>query len=154
MKKLAWVLAATMLTGGVAMGATIRDNCGCGIGTMALGDQEPTVLSQLAATFLNGICGNQTFGISSGTLGCEPHAGVASNQRIQEYVDANMDRLAMDVASGEGPALDALADLMSVPAGDRAKLYTSLQGRFGEIFTSSDVTSVDVVRNLDKVLNG
>ena len=155
MKKIVTFLAVTVLAGGTAMAAgTIRDNCGCGLGTMALGDQEPTVISQVAATFLNGICGNQTFGITSGTLECEPHAGFASNKRLQEYVADNMDRIALDMAAGQGASLEALADLMEVPAAERANVFASLQTRFGDIFTSSEVTSVEVVGNIEKVLNG
>jgi hypothetical protein len=155
MKKIVTFLAVTVLAGGTAMAAgTIRDNCGCGLGTMALGDQEPTVISQVAATFLNGICGNQTFGITSGTLECEPHAGFASNKRLQEYVADNMDRIALDMAAGQGASLEALADLMEVPAAERANVFASLQIRFGDIFTSSEVTSVEVVGNIEKVLNG
>lgn len=121
---------------------------------MALGDQEPTLISQLAATFLNGICGNQTFGITSGTLGCEPAPSIASNQRIQEYVAGNMDRIAVEMAMGQGGSLDALADLMAVPAGDRSELFAKLQSSFGQIFTSSAVSSTEVVGNIDRVLNG
>ena len=155
MKKFVALMTASLLVSGSAMAAgTIRDNCGCGLGTMALGDQEPTVLSQLAATFLNGICGNQTFGITSGTLECEPHAGIASNAKIQQFVSDNMDRLAVDMAVGQGATLEALADLMNVPSAKRADLYASLQSHFDAIYSSNDVSAQQVVSNLDKVVNG
>ena len=154
MKKLALFVAVSLLATGSYAAGTIRDNCGCGIGTMALGENEPTVISQLAATFLNLVCGNQTFGITSGTLECEPSSGIAGNQRIQQYVAANMDQLAADMAVGQGETLNALADLMEVPSADRASLYTTLQSNFDQVFTASTVSSVDVVQNLDKVING
>jgi hypothetical protein len=152
-KKQFLVVAVTLSAAGAFAAGTIRDNCGCGLGTMALGDQEPTVLSQLAATFLNGICANQTFGISSGTLECQPAAGIASNARIQQYVADNMDQLILDVAAGRGESLNALADLMEVPATSRTALYSNLQSHFDTLFPTSAVTSADVVRNLDKVIN-
>jgi hypothetical protein len=154
MKKLVALMTVSLLAGSAMAAGTIRDNCGCGLGTMALGDQEPTLLSELAATFLNGICGNATFGMSSGTLECNPSAGIASNAKIQQFVAANMDRLAVDVAVGQGATLDALADLMNVPAAQRADLYTNLQSHFDAIFSSNDVSSQQVVNNLDKVVNG
>lgn len=153
MKKLVAIAAVGMLAGSVLAG-TIRDNCGCGLGTMALGDQEASISSQLAATFLNGICGNQTFGITSGTLECTPPTGLVSNQRIQQFVADNMDRLAVDMSVGHGATLEALADLMGVPAAQRNDLYAQFQLRFGEIFTSQHVTSAQVVEHLDKVYNG
>ena len=152
-KKQALLIALSLSVASLCSATTIRDNCGCGLGTMALGDQEPTVLSQVAATFLNGICGNQTFGISSGTLECQPHAGIASNTRIQQYVTDNMDQLIVDVSTGRGESLNALADLMAVPPAQRPELYQTLQSHFDTIFPSSDVTSTDVVKNLDKVVN-
>lgn len=140
--------------GASVQAATIRENCGCGLGTMALGENEATVVSQLAATFLNGICGNQTFGITSGTLDCAPAARFAGNQQIKDFVQGNMDQLAMDIAVGEGETLNALADLMDVPAADRSDLYVKMQKSFDAIFTSHDLTSEAVVENLDKVVNG
>ena len=153
MKKLAAFMAVSLLASG-AFAGKISDNCGCGIGRMALGENPPTVLSQLAVTFLNSICGNETFGISSGTLDCAPSAGIASNTRIQQYVADNMDQLATDIAVGQGESLNALADLMNVPSKDRSVLYTNLQSHFEQIFSSSHVTSTEVVGNLDKVING
>lgn len=153
MKKQVLTLAVVMAAASAMAAGTIRDNCGCGIGTMALGDQEPTVLSQLAATFLNGICGNQTFGITSGTLECEPHAGIAMNSRVQQYVADNMDKLILDVAAGQGESLDALADLIEVPASERPAMYSNLQHNFDTLFPSSDVTSDEVVTRLEKIIN-
>lgn len=153
MKKFITLCTVGLLAGTVSA-ATIRDNCGCGLGTMALGDQEPTILSQLAATFLNGLCGNQTFGITSGTLDCAPNAGLASNTRIREFIQDNMDHVAMDIAVGQGETLEALADLMEVSTDDRPALYTKLQSNFDSIFTSDGVTSDEVLTNLEKVVQG
>lgn len=149
-----WLAAGWLAAGSTWAAGTVSDNCGCGLGRMALGDKEATVLSQLAATFLNGICGNQTFGITSGTLDCAPPTGVVMNERVQQYVEANLDNLAVDIAQGEGAALDALADLMAVSATDRGVLYARLQKNFDSIFASSSVSSTEVVKNLEKVVNG
>ncbi len=154
MKKLAVFMSVSLLAASSFAAGTIRDNCGCGLGTMALGDNPPTLISELGATFLNGLFGTQTFGITSGTSECERPADFASNARIQQYVADNIDQLAADIAVGQGESLNALADLMSVQANDRAALYTSLQSNFDNIFTTSAVSSTDVVKNLDKVING
>ena len=152
MKKLMTAIAVSAFVAVSAQAGTIRDNCGCGIGTMALGDQEATVVSQGAATSLNGLFGNQTFGISSGTLECDPATGFARNERVLEYVGDNMDHLAMDMATGQGESLDALADLMNVTGTDRDALYTTLQAEFDNIFASESVTAQDVVSGIAAVL--
>ena len=155
MKKFMAILTLSAVTALPSFAAgTIRDNCGCGLGTELLGEKEPTLVFQLCATFLNGLCANQTFGISSGTLGCNPNSGFAQNEQVQEFVAGNMDRIAVDMAAGQGESLNALADLMNIPADQRASTFAKLQGSFGTIFPSSDITSQDVVTNIDKVLNG
>lgn len=154
MKKVLAGLAVACAAGAAMAAGTIRDNCGCGLGSMVLKDQEPTVLSQVAATFLNGLCANQTFGITFGTLECDPHAGFAMSKEVQQYIASNLDNLAVDMAQGEGSTLDGLADLMQVPSADRATLYTKLQGHFDQIFTGDQITSAAVAQNLDKVVNG
>lgn len=146
------IILATALVAGSSFAATIRDNCGCGFGTMALGQNEPTVISQLAATFLNGICGNQTFGISSGTLDCKPAPAVAFNTRVKQYVTDNMDQLALEMAMGKGQSLNALADLMNVPANKRADMFTKFQNNFDRIFTSDKIGADDVVQHMADVL--
>lgn len=152
MKRLSTLLVASLLIGATAQAATVRDNCGCGLGTMALGDLEPTLIVQIGATSLNGISGNQTFGITSGTLECEPNTGFVSNQRVIEYVNDNIDHLALDMAEGQGDSLDALADLMEIPADDRADLYTSLQSQFDNIFATENVTGEQIVSQIAAIL--
>ena len=70
--------------------------------------------------------GSQTFGITSGTLECEQPAKIAATEKLMEFVYANMDNQASDIASGKGESLDTLAELMSVPSEDCNKLYVTL----------------------------
>ena len=154
MKKLGILLASALIAGS-AMAGTVKStsNCGCGIGTMALGAQPDTVISQLAATFLNGICGNGTFGITSGTLECTPASAFAFNARVKQYITDNMDQIALDMAMGHGASLNALADLMNVPADKRTGVFTKFQNNFDKIFTTDKIGADDIVNNMVSVLN-
>ncbi len=119
---------------------------GCGLGGMVIGDQPGMI--QLVATFLNGICANQTFGITSGTLGCASPGKMAKNDQLNEFVAANMDNLAKDIAAGRGETLDAFAELMKVPVSERTAFNKKLQANFSKIFTSDKVVLADVVDNV------
>ena len=154
MKKLGILLAAALVAG-TSFAGTVKSagNCGCGIGTMALGENPDTVLSQLAATFLNGICGNGTFGITSGTLDCKPASSFAFDSRVKQYIADNVDHLALDMALGRGESLNALADLMNVPSDKRQIVFTKLQNSFDKVFTSDKVGADDIVKNMASVLN-
>lgn len=153
MKKTVCMLAvATMsLAGTQAMAGQVKDNCGCGIGTMALGE-ETGLLSHIAATFLNGISGNQTFGISSGTLGCEQAEQLVSVQEVEVFVADNMDHLATEAAVGEGAYLSALADLLKLEDKARVDFYTNMQLNFEEVFPGPDAQASDVTRQIVKLI--
>ena len=110
---------------------------GCGLGSMAFGNQ-PGAIQILAAT-TNGIVGNQTFGISTGTSNCGP--GLLA-QGTRNFVEANREVLAKDVARGQGEAIGALT-LINQCADSRA-VGTALQARFGAIFPSEQATDEHV----------
>jgi hypothetical protein len=151
MKKLTMalvVVALSLMVAGSASAAlkNTYGSGGCGLGGMVIGD-EPGLI-QLVATFLNGICGNQTFGITSGTLGCEQPRKRAKNDQLNEFVVANMDNLAKDIAKGQGETLDTFAELLQVPAQDRIAFNQKLQANFATIFPSENVVLADVVDNV------
>jgi hypothetical protein len=106
------------------------------------------LLSQTAAATTNGLLGNQTFGISSGTLECNQPAELYAREQLQKFVAANMDSVAKDIARGNGESLDTLAELMQVPVEERDTFNTQLQKNFDHIFTSAQVTEVEVIQNI------
>ncbi len=110
---------------------------GCGLGAMAFKDQ-PGGLQIIAAT-LNGICANQTFGITFGTSNCGPSLFA---QGTRNFVEANREVLAKDVARGEGEAIGALTVINA--CSDSRAVGAALQRRFGAIFPSADVSDAAV----------
>ena len=148
MKKLALFTASTLFVVS-AMAGTLRDNVGCGLGTMIIGDKgNDSVLMQVLAATTNGTSGNQTFGITSGTLGCKKPTKIVSNDKINKFVADNMDKLAMDISAGHGETLDALADLLKIPANKRASFYAKLKANFDKIYASTSVESADVIDSI------
>jgi len=133
----------------VAGAGPAHDNTGCGLGTMLFqnnGDKS-TLLQSLQAT-TNGTFGTQTFGITSGTSECKQPAKFAKNDRLNEFVVANMDNLAREIAMGKGETLEAFAELLQIPSEKRPEFYQKLQSNFAKIFTSEDVQLANVVDNV------
>jgi len=128
-----------------------QSNTGCGIGTMIF-EGKDGLISQVFAATTNGTFGNQTFGITSGTLNCEKPANFTSNERLNKFVGDNMANLAMDISKGSGEYLTTLAVLLDVPIAERPQLYRLLQANFSKIYTSEDVTHIDVLNNIETVL--
>ncbi|WP_029519899.1 DUF3015 family protein [Persephonella sp. IF05-L8] len=144
MKKL---LAAAM---GVALisipsFAVNKENTGCGLGYMILKDAPDTTLFEILAVTTNGISGNQTFGITSGTLECKQPEKVVKNDRLFKFVSENMDELASDIASGNGETLDTVAELLNIPENKKGEFYSKLQNNFDKIYSSENVQSADVI---------
>ncbi|MEM7391329.1 MAG: DUF3015 family protein [Verrucomicrobiota bacterium] len=151
MKKLLTIAAMSSLVSVSAMGA-IKDNCGCGLGTMIFGDRDDTLMVQLLVATFNHATGSQTFGITTGSMGCLKYSEIAKVERIHKYVADNMDHLAMDMALGYGQSLDALADLLEMEKDSRKGFYTKLQSQFDSIYSSDDVTAKDVVTGIARVI--
>jgi len=101
---------------------------------------------QVFAATTNGTSGNQTFGITSGTLGCAKPAKFVSNERANEFVAENMDALALDISNGQGEALSTLATLLNISNPDT--FASILQENFNSIYSSENVSSADVIDNI------
>jgi hypothetical protein len=135
---------------GAAFAGQAAGNTGCGLGTILWGNKaDNSVLSQTMQATTNGTFGNQTFGITSGTLDCQQPANVAASERLMEFTVANMDNLARDIARGEGESLDTLAELLDVPAQNRGEFYANLQGNFADIFITGEESAANV---LDRIV--
>ncbi len=135
----------TVLAMSSSLSAAGNSNTGCGLGSMLIENQS-TVLAQVVAVTINGISGNQTFGITSGSVGCTKPARLVLNDQAQKFVADNMDALAIDVAAGEGESLDTFLSLIKVE--DKHLASQKLKSNFSKIYSSSDVSSAQVIDNI------
>jgi hypothetical protein len=149
MKKLIAIAALSILPFTNAMADS---DIGCGFGTMVMAGQEGKLFKVLGAT-TNGTSGNQTFGITFGTLGCNGSDTVTSTAKVSLFIDGNMDNLARDMSKGEGETLSTLAEVWGVQAEDQAAFNEVAQAHFSEVFTSENVTSQAVLENLNTLIS-
>ncbi|VTL97979.1 Protein of uncharacterised function (DUF3015) [Pseudomonas aeruginosa] len=119
---------------------------GCGWGNMVFEGQRG-LFPHLLATTTNGTSGNATFGMTSGTNGCNTNARLGYGGRSIFAMNGMLDNIAEDMAKGQGEALDAYAVLLGVEAKDRAHFAQVTQQHFGEIFASQDATGEQVLSN-------
>jgi hypothetical protein len=146
------VAMASLVIAGAAFAGQARNNTGCGLGTLLFKDNaDNATLLQAFQFTTNAFLGTATFGITFGTSECQQPKNFVSNDKASEFMVANMDNLAKDIAQGRGVTLDAFAELMGVSAEKRPQFYASLQGGFARIFTSSDVQMASVMDNIATV---
>lgn len=120
---------------------------GCGLGSMAFGDQGGAV--QIFAATTNGLFGTQTFGITTGTSNCGPGLFAMGTQN---FVEANREALAKDISRGEGEAIGALTVINA--CGDSRKVGEALQRNFKGIFPSEQASNEAVTRAILDTLHG
>ncbi|WP_217512001.1 DUF3015 family protein [Vibrio metschnikovii] len=149
MKKLFAVAALVALPFSNAVMAD--SDIGCGVGTMIFDGKEGKVFKVLGAT-TNGTSGNQTFGITFGTLGCDGTGTINSAQKLALFIDGNLDNLARDIARGEGETLATLSEVWGIQASDKAAFNQLAKENFANVFQSENVTSQEVFTNLNTLV--
>jgi Protein of unknown function (DUF3015) len=152
MRKLVLAAAALAITALPAANAFAdATGAGCGVGTMIFKGQKG-VLPQILAVTTNGSFGNQTFGMSTGTLGCEQDGVVMREHEKDVYVAANIDQIKLDMARGGGEYLATLASLMSVAPADQAAFFTLTKDRFADVAGPADSDAAALLARLDEAL--
>lgn len=131
------IIAGVVLASASTM-AFANGPAGCGLGTAIVFPDANEWHEHVLAATTNGTSGNQTFGMTSGTLGCESANGPL--KLAQAFMEDNMDQLAADVARGEGETLAALAEVIGVEAQDTAAFNRTMQSNFDNLF-STEATS-------------
>lgn len=142
-KTLLAVVAAPILA--TAAFAGNQNDAGCGVGSLIF--KENNAVQQVLAATTNGTFGNQTFGITSGTLGCSASGNLQSRvERAQRnYVAANYRNLSREMAAGEGEYLSSLSSLLGCSRESLADFGKLTQSNYGEIFPTRDATPEQVL---------
>jgi len=148
MKKI--VLAAVFVAASAGFAAA-DDDIGCGLGTQLWEGEKGLVPKVLGAT-TNGTFGNQTFGITTGTLGCSQEGVITADARLRMFAGANLDNLARDMAQGQGETLEAFARLMNVQEADKAQFFRFTKAHFPELFADDDATAGEMLASLNRLL--
>lgn len=133
----------------LASNAQAIDSTGCGLGSMAWRGQSGPAPQILAAT-TNVSFGTQTFGITSGTSGCDPQGRVTggTGKMTLSFLENNMEQYAMDAAAGHGETIDTLAGILNV---DSEKLGQISKQNFAYMFNGQDADALSVTLKLLEV---
>lgn len=145
------IIAASLAALGMGSAHAVDDGPGCGLGAV-LWDGQSGVFPQVLAATTNGTTGNQTFGITSGTLGCDAGGTIEYRASVQHYMGEQLDQVAADMSAGGGEHLTTLAELIEIPEADRKAFYETTQANFGRIFPDADTSARDALLNMQTVM--
>lgn len=93
----------------------------------------------------NGTFGYQTFGISSGTFGCNNDGAVWASKKFNVFASVNFDNLAQEMAQGEGEHLTSLATLMGIPVAQQPAFFAMTQEKYTTLVQSGESSPKAVV---------
>ncbi len=147
MKKLLGFLLITVLCiPTLAQAGKLKNNVGCGLGTLlfeSVGQTNGGWLLQAFASSTNGTF-YSPFSMTTGTVGCQGAINsVVKYEEVEIFIAENMDDFAKDVAIGQGETINSVAALLQVT--DTAKFASLLQENFVVIFPNGDVTADQVI---------
>jgi hypothetical protein len=85
-----------------------------------------------------------TFGMTTGTIGCDQHSLAKNDVPAAQFVATNYDALLMDMAQGQGESLQALAATLG--CGNAAAFGSMTRREFSSLTEGAD--SLELVRRL------
>jgi hypothetical protein len=144
MKRTLFLLAAVTLMAAAAHAAGQND-AGCGLGAQIFKENRP--VDQILAATTNGCIGSQTFGITTGTLGCSSGGLIKASKEREVFTATNFRALEQELASGSGQYEASLAAM----TGCKADAFAAFaKAHYEAIFPSGKTTSTELLNNLDK----
>ncbi|MCP9472461.1 MAG: DUF3015 domain-containing protein [Nitrospira sp.] len=156
MRKLSMVAIiglAMVAQGGIALAAGTPDTGpGCGLGKLAWQNypHAKTKGAQILMATTNGSFGTQTFGISTGTMGCTDDGRWWAEQKATMFAELNTDALAQEMAQGRGEHLASMATLLGVPQQQHEAFFAMAQGRYAAMVSSGDLSPASMVKTLNE----
>lgn len=143
-------LLALVTVAGLAAAASAasQNDAGCGLGTLLFKENRPA--DQVLAATTNGCFGTQTFGITTGTLGCTSGGLIKSAQERRVFTATNFRALEQELAAGSGQYEASLAAL----TGCKAEAFSAFaKARYEKLIPSEKTTSTELLNNIDKEIS-
>ena len=137
-----FVLIASLVLGSFAAVAEDTSD-GCGLGLQVTKKKTFSATTTRATT--NAVV-PPTFGMTSGTIGCEQHSLVKAEMKSLHFADANYENLMTEIAQGQGEYLSSFAATMGCSA---QEFSSALQSNFSEIVEGK--TPADLVKKAQVV---
>ncbi|MFC1589504.1 DUF3015 domain-containing protein [Pseudomonadota bacterium] len=144
------IISIALLSASSSVLAVAPGGSGCGWGNMLFEGQSGPAPHVLGATTNDALTGNATFGMTTGTNGCDTSGSLSYNG--ESLLASIMNEFSEDVARGEGEALNAIAVMYGVEQQDRASFASAMHANFQTIFPSEDVTAAEVMASMNEIM--
>jgi len=123
---------------------------GCGLAYLLFSSKSNQRGPQIFASTTNGLFGNQTFGITSGTLGCTPDGKIAKSKEVQTFAETNLEQIRFEMARGEGAFVTAFASLLGASEKSIPSVVKFFNEEYANLFPKPETTAQEMLDVLDK----
>jgi hypothetical protein len=150
MKKLFLLVISAFVLGATAQAGTPGGSDFCGLGWQIT--NKKTMIATTTRATTNAVV-PPTFGMTTGTIGCDQHPIALRDIPAAQFVATNYDALLLDMAQGEGEVLAAFAS--AVGCSDPVSFGEMTRKEFSALTDGAD--SMELLRrvqNKTKALNG
>ncbi|MBI3300172.1 MAG: DUF3015 family protein [Elusimicrobia bacterium] len=144
-RKLLLAVAAVGLASAAFAGG--HNDAGCGLGSMLFKEDKP--VHQIVAATTNGSSGNQTFGITTGTLECSSGGLIKAGKEREVFIGTNFRALEREMAAGKGQYASSLGALMGCGA-NTDKFLSFSKAHYETLFPSAGATPETLLENLNR----
>jgi len=132
--------------------ALAGNGSGCGLGKMIFGGQTG-MMPHLSAATTNFSSYSQSFGITSGTSGCDAENAVVNNDvKKTDFIVNNMEQLMNDISRGQGEYLTAYSQLLGCSNEFMPVFFVSMQENYVAVVTDG-MSATDVLTNTKIIIN-
>lgn len=145
------LMAAALVAFSAGAQANAPGGPGCGWGNLLFEGQSGLPM-HLLASLVNGTSGNASFGMTTGTNGCDTSGALAYRGQSLLGMNGVLEEVAKDMAAGDGEALTALSVSLGVDATDRDHFKNVMLSNFANIFSSESVTADEVATRISAVM--
>ena len=148
-KKLIGLIMAFSLLPAAAVLAD--EAAGCGLGK-TLWEGQSGLLANVSAATTNAT-GIQTFGMTSGTSGCNADSTVKTEKEQEVFVAVNLENISQEMAQGNGEHLRALATLMGCSTGVYGEFAGMTQDKYEVLFPAADTSTLNLLSGLKREMS-
>lgn len=141
------VVAVVAFAAAAAVHAAGQNDAGCGLGSLVFKNNSPA--EQILAATTNGISGNQTFGITTGTLGCSSGGIIKAEKEREVFIAVNFRNLSKELAAGQGEYATSFAGLLGCKKEAVPTFLSFTKLNYELIIPTAQATPVEVLKNVE-----
>jgi hypothetical protein len=120
---------------------------GCGLGSIAFGNDQ-TMFKQVLAATTNGTFGTQTFGITSGTSNCVSGGVIKAEREQAAFAEVNFQDLKANMAAGGGEYLASFATLLGCEDSAKPTFARMAQDKIETLVPSTSTTPIQTLMSV------